>query len=576
MTAFPSVRWRAAAGLLLLANLLSRVPADAQQTPAGALSGSRLIDNGRLDQVPPAAVPTSQMTVPQMPIGGAVPTAPAALAARQFLLTELVVDGARSVPAEAIAATWRARQGQRVSVADIYAIAKAIGEVYARSDIALYSVYVPRQPFDGTPVHIRVVEGFVAAVSIEGDTEGADLDLLKRYAARIVADRPLRRTTLERYILLMNEIAGMKVGSKFEVMTPPPGDSVLADIVPGAVRLRLGIARKPIDYGFGFNNQGASVLSRVQVDANVVANSVFREGDRTQLVFGAPITIDRYQYYGLSHVEPIGSDGATLTASLGDLITHPKRLLIGGDAVIASLQGSYPIILRTREALNVNASFDALDSNNAVLGTTLSDERTRTLRLGAAYAVQDKSGAISSVTIIASEGINALGARPGGLGYGGPGFTKVTVRLTREQPLPEPFVARVKLAGQYTPDHLPASEAFAYGGIDFGQAFETATLFGDEAVAAAAELAYKLPDQSTSPWLGHSEAFVFGDWARVWNIHTIYALPTDEGASTGVGVRSKILDKVSLQLEAAHVLIQPRSVPKSQDWRFVAQLTGTF
>jgi hemolysin activation/secretion protein len=570
MTAFPTARLRAAAGLLLLTNLLSQAPADAQQVaqqaPAGGLSGSRLIDNGRLDQVPPAAVPASQV-----PSGGAVPAAPSALAARQFLLTSLIVDGARSVPAADIAATWRPRLGQRISVAEVYAIAKAIGEIYARSDIALYSVYVPPQPFDGAPVHIRVVEGFVGAVSIEGNTAGADLDLLKDDAARIVADRPLHRSTLERCILLMNSIAGVKVGSRFEAMTTPPGDSA-----PGAVRLRLGIVRKRVDYGFGFNNQGASVLSRVQVDANVIANSVFREGDSTQFVFGAPITIDRYQYYGLTHVEPIGSDGATLTASFGDLVTHPKGLLIGGDAVIASLQGSYPVILRTREALNVNAGFDALDSNNAVLGTTLSDERTRTLRIGTTYAVQDTGEGITSVNFIASEGIDALGARPGGLGYGRPGFTKITVRLAREQPLPGQFVARAKLAGQYTPDRLPASEEFAYGGIDFGQAFETATLFGDEAVAAAAELAYKLPDQWASPWLAHSEVFAFTDWARVWNIHTIYALPTDEGASTGVGVRSKILDKVSVQLEAAHVLIQPRSVPKSQDWRFVVQLTGTF
>jgi hemolysin activation/secretion protein len=544
------------AGLVLAAAVLD---------PAAGVSqtGPRLYDTGRLDTLKPIPARPG----PAVPNPAPVIGAPAGLGRRQFVLNDLVVDGAASIPPGKIAATWQAYRGRTIDEKQLYAIAQAIGTVYANSDIALYSIFIPPQKFDGGPVHIRVVEGYVDAVAIEGNTNGADLSLLKNYAAKIVADRPLHRSVLAREVLLMSSIAGLTVGSKFE---PLPGGA------PGAVRLRLGVLRKTFQYGLDFTNQGASVLSRVQLGANVVANSVFREGDRTQLLFGMPIDINRYQYYGINHIEPIGDDGATVTINVGNLVTHAKGTLIGGNAVIASIQGSYPVILATKENLTVTADLDAIDSSNAVLGSTLSDERTRAARVGVSYAVQDESDAITGGTLTLSQGIDGLGARRGGPAFGGPSFTKITTRLVREQPLPWDFVARLRASAQYTPDHLPASEQLAYGGLDFGQGFETSALFGDEGIEAYGELAYKIPDTPIQPWLSGSEIFISADWARVYNIHTIYQYKNDSGSSAGIGVRTKLLGKVGVQLEVARVLQEPRSVGTHEGYRFVASLNGTF
>jgi hemolysin activation/secretion protein len=544
------------AGLALAAGILDPVAGVAQPGP-------RLYDTGRLD----TAKPIPAKPGPALPTSAPVVAAPAGASGRSFVLNEVIVDGAVSVSPAKIAATWRADRGKTITEKQVYAIAQAIGAVYAGSDIALYSVFIPKQPFDGGSVHIRVVEGYVDAVSIQGNTKGADLSLLKAYAAKIVADRPLHRSVLAREVLLMSSISGLTVGSTFE---PLPGGA------PGAVRLRLGIVRKTFQYGLDFTNQGASVLGQVQLGANVVANSVLREGDRTQLLFGVPVNIDRYQYYGITHIEPIGDDGATMTINVGNLVTHEKGDEIGGNAVIGSIQGSYPVILATKENLTVTGDLDLIDSSNAVLGATLSDERTRAARAGVSYAVQDEAGAITGGTLTLSEGLNVLGARRGGPAFGRPGFTKVSARLVREQPLPLDFIARLRVAGQYTPDHLPASEQIAYGGLDFGEGFETSTLFGDDGIEAYGELAYKIPDAPVRPWLSGSEVFVSADWARMYSVHTIYQYKNDSGSSVGFGVRSNVLGKLGVQLGVARVLQEPRSSQTHEAYRFVLAITGMF
>lgn len=528
---------------------------------AEGLSGPRLIDSGRLDQASPKS-PQTEIEIPKEP----VPAAPSDLADRGFVLTNVEVRGAVSLSRDKLVPIWERQRGQLISVRDLYAIADKIAAAYAKAGFALYRVSVPRQGFSDGPALIDVTEGYVDAVAIEGVPTDSDLPLLKAYAAKIIADRPLRQATLERYLLLMDQIPGIKVGSRLEPINGRPG----------AVRLRLGVQKKTWEYGLGFNNQGASALSRLQLDANVALNSLFSQGDRTQVVVGAPLQIDRYQYYGVNHLQPIGQDGATVTLSLGDLVTHPSGSGISGNALMGSIQTTYPVILASRENLLATGSFDFLNSNNAILGRTVSDERTRAVRLGLAYGLEDRWSGTNTASGVLSQGIDAVGAKRGGPENGGPAFTKINLRLGREQDLSARYVIRVKSAVQYTQDHLPSTEQFAYGGLDFGRGFDQAALLGDQAIAFAAETAYRLSEKAQPTWLDKSEIFVSGDWARAWNLDTNFQLRNDSGASLALGARTRFLRNILLELGAARVLQQPRAIDGKPGWRFIALVKKSF
>lgn len=492
--------------------------------------------------------------------------APADIAHRTLVLREVRVTGARAIPASILAGLWRKMIGQTITVQDAYGIADAIGSAYADKGIALYEAQVPTQTFADGVVVIRVIEGYVDDVVIQGDVKDGDLSTLKAYAARIVADRPLSRARLEREILLMNQLNGVKVGSRF---VPMPGK-------PGAVRLILTIQRKRVEGLAGVNNQGVSTLSDTEMYAGAAVNSVLREGDRTEFIFGFPPNFSHYQYYGLTHIAPLGNNGATLTANLGELVTHPVDNLLSGTALVSGLTVNDPIILSTRETLSVSGAFDLLNADDAELGTTVVNERTRALRAGVAYAREDDWKGISSIGFTLSEGVDVLGAQRGSVVYGGPDFTKLDLRLAREQKLPWNLIARVRFAGQYAPMRLPASEEFAYGITDYGQAFHANPLYGDSGVEAYAELARALPWLNAQGRVSGVELFAFADRATIWNAPTPFAVANDRAASAGFGIRGKVLDKVVVQVAAADAVMQPVSVPAASRWGVVFELVGSF
>jgi hemolysin activation/secretion protein len=482
------------------------------------------------------------------------------------VLRRVSVIGASSVPPETLARTWQHEIGADITVRQVYDIATAIGAACGDAGLMLYQITVPQQSFADGEVRIDVVEGHVGDVVIQGDVQDADLTLLKHYAARIVADHPLHRAILEREILLMNRIEGLHAGSKF---VPLPGE-------PGAARLLLTIRRTRIEALAGVNNQGVSDLSREEIYAGVAVNGLLQEGDRTELLFGAPPQVSRYQFYGLSHVAPLGDNGATLRITLGDLVTRPVGNGLSGNAFVAGVAFSQPIILSLRESLVATAAFDLLDSNDALLGTTLTDERTRALRGGLTYTRLDDWEGIDAANITLSQGIDVFGARAGNVAYGGPVFTKINLAFGRTQPLPWGLVVRVRTAGQYSLAHLPASEQFVYGTTNYGQAFTANPLYGDRGVTAYAELAHSLAWATIDGWVTGTELYGFCDWGEVWNTQTVFLVNTDRAASAGIGVRAVLHEHLTVQVAAVNAVVTPDSVPRPSRWGAVFSVQGHF
>lgn len=513
--------------VLFCANVVLATTASAQDAPL-------LVDRGRIDRPSHSQAPTPS-DAPPAPAGRGRIETPAA-APGTFQLTSVQLEGARSIAPDMLAAAWRPQVGTQVGVQELNVIAQRIGQAYVTAGYPLYSVQIPAQDFAGGVARVVVTEGYVEGVLIDGDTAGGNLDLLKQYAARIVAERPLTRPTLVRYILLMNDIPGLKVGSRFE-----PGTA------PGGTTLRLTIERKDYELASAVTNQGSAALARYQFTVAATAYSALQQGDRTSLIYGFPINFRDFGYYGLSHLQPVGSDGATVGLDASYLRTRQSGSPVTGDAQTASLKFAMPLIRQTTENLFANLSFDVLNSENAVLGQTVSNERTRVLRAGMTYTISAEDGsATTSFNATVSKGFDALGARAGfGGGLGGPSFTKATLRVDHERVLFENFIGRARAAAQLAGETLPASEQFTYGGEDFGRGFRAAEMTGDRGIEAGLELAWRIPPAWTSDVAAGSELFVFYDAARILAFTPLLATP-GTGQSVGAGIRLQLFRKINL------------------------------
>jgi hemolysin activation/secretion protein len=518
---------------MLLAMTAALLAAAAPATPAPSSPATvtpLILDRARADRAPVAPLPAPDQA--RAPGGRTDVEAEAA----DTIIRRVMFDGT-AVP-ENVANAARAFVGKPATRANLAALAQAMSDAYAKADIALYSILLPRQDFANGVVHIAAIEGFVERVVFVGKMT----PLFTSYAKALAAEKPLSRHTLERYLSLMRDVPGASLDVQ-----------ILRGSRPGAVVLQIALKRKRHDLSVGFDNQGPSLLGDAELRADGHFYSTIRDGDRTDLTGLATTDFRRLLYIAASHTTPLGKTGATFTGSTGYIVTRPRRTTQEGHALTFGGTASLPLIRGYKRNLTATLGLDGINSDAAAFGTIISSDRTRALRGAVGFSdVSAKAVATAGLTI--SRGLDILGAR-GTAGFTDPVFTKINGRVTYDRQIGKRVFAHLKAAGQYSDDRLAGSERFAVGGADFGRAFDTAFISGDRGAAGSAELALR-PDLKGR--LAGTEVYGFVDGATLTMVaRGPYAAGDFDLASAGAGLRLAYTSRASLQLEAARAIDQP-------------------
>jgi hemolysin activation/secretion protein len=451
-----------------------------------------------------------------------------------------------------VANAARAYLGKKASKATLHALAKALSDAYANSDIALYTVVIPDQNFRGGIVVVRVAEGFVERVIFTGGMTR----LTKAYATALTRQHPLSRHALERYLSFLRDIPGETVDVQ-----------VLRGAHPGGVILQIKAKRKRFDVSLGFDNRGQAEQGNAEFNAQAHAFSLLRDGDRTDLTVLATPDFHRELYFGVAHTTPIGDDGMTLALNGGYLDTHPRHTGISGNAKLGGLTFADPIIRGYKKNLTATLGVDLIDSDQATVGSVLSADHTRAARGALGYSdVTGKSVLTAGITV--SRGLDILGAH-GTPFLSHPVFTKVNDKITYDHTIGQHFIARGRVSAQYSDDPLPAAERFVVGGAEFGRAFDQAVVSGDRGYAGLGELAWrpKLPPKLAAKFAG-SELYTFGDYAALKLVGRYPYLPAKyDLGSAGLGARIAFTPRAWLELEGARVIDKPYPGYEGK-WRF--------
>lgn len=540
--------------LLLTAIAVSFAPAWAL-----AQTGSSVIVNHAPRPAKPSPAPRKRPERAKPPVAAA--TTPQIT---PFVLSYVRVEGSSVSPA-ILAAAWRPWVGRTVDGAALSKLVDAVGEAESKGGVALYSVAAPDQDFAGGVVRLQAVEGHISAVDIEGDKDARAAVLVRAYGSKLIAERPLRKATLQRYISLIRDIPGLNA----ELELKPAADDAAAQTLVATLK------PKPVQFAVAANNRGAALLGRTQIEADVFFNSLLRPGDQTRLAVAVPTDVERFQYYALTHSTPLNADGATAQVGLSYLRTRPKGSSLTGDAQALNLALSHPLIRSYVDNLYVTGSLDGLNSNNALLGQTISNDRTRALRLGLGYSHEtDKLAVVAGATV--SQGLDGLGARVDPL-LGKADFRKLNLKLAANVQLVPQLILRLNGTAQLAGDLLPAAEQFALGGDEFGRGYEAAALVGDEGQAGSAELAFR-PAKMLPALLEGSELYAFADAGQV-TYKSRFGLPasTQGLSSAGGGVRLSIGSHYLVELEAAKPLVDlDPFTPGGKGWRGVFSIKTVY
>ncbi|MDE2101345.1 MAG: ShlB/FhaC/HecB family hemolysin secretion/activation protein [Patescibacteria group bacterium] len=535
------------------------VLAGAAITAAPAQADNRLpsaADAGRLqqDRTPPPVPEAESGTAMTVPVEETV-MAPAGAEKLFFVLKDIVIEGAHRYSAEELLAPYARWRGGEIPLSQVYDVASSILRHYHRDGYSFVSVIVPPQQIASGIVHIRVIEGYVSRVTVEGIAETPLVADLER---RLMEMRPLHAPALEENLLLLGDLPGIIVKGIVE----PDRQSG----EEGALVLRLVGQTKSVDASVSVDNYASRYTGPWEVTPMLAANGMLRNYDRTMLSGLSSIPYREAHYYSLSHSEVIDlRDTATITvsrsASAPGFTLAPEDIVSRTTGISVSLRHA---LLRSRaENWSMTGTFEANNLESDILGTTLYRDRIRAFRLNSSYDTVDRWQGTDLFNLTLSQGLNGLHARQTGdpdlsRAKGRSDFTKLELTASRLQPLPAEFGAYTLVKGQYAPSALLASEEFGYGGPFIGRGYDPSEITGDRGIALSEELRY----YGAPAALGiHSQPFAFYDIGKIWN--EFAGGEAHSAASAGIGLHAEHEKGISATVFLAWPLTRTPAAPPS-------------
>jgi len=163
----------------------------------------------------------------------------------RFTLASLHVEGSTVFQGQELLAPYASLYGTEVSFDTINKIATELTKKYRDEGYLLSRVVLPAQELDPARAEVRLVavEGYIASVEYVGEEK-----FLKRFRSyfsgaeqKLIGKRPLRHKDFEREMLLLQDLPGVKVSSRFKEGTER-----------GASILELTVAPKIVDGTLGW------------------------------------------------------------------------------------------------------------------------------------------------------------------------------------------------------------------------------------------------------------------------------------------------------------------------------------
>ncbi len=520
-------------------------------------------------QVPPGTV----NPVPQgSPIPRVLPPAPPSIGAPSVIppvaapgaevpnkpvrVDSVAVEGVTAYPPAEITGLTTGLVGPSVPLPTIDAARQAILQRYRSDGFVLTTVSVRLD--SNYHLNFVVTEGRIASVKLDGDIGPAGTQVL-RFLNKLTEQQPINSATLERYLLLAQDVPGVSLRAVLEPSTDQPG----------ALNLIAQVKRQPVSGLASIDNRAFNETGPIEILGLLDFNSFSEYGEKTELSFYH--TLPNSENFGQASLESfVGASGLRVKAYFGYGITNPTGSLgaIGyqGTTTVFGGQATYPVIRSRQQTLNVYAVFDGIESNISTTTTgprlQASYDSLRVLRFGEDYALSDlllgaERSAINQVSARISQGLPILGATTNPTARLGErtDFFKASFQASRTQTLFTPWegasVGLMGLAtGQWTDDILPPEEQFYLGGSQYTRGYYSGQVPGDKALAATVELQLNTGYETTLFGKGFDisqQFYLFYDWGETWqNLSTDHAAMIN---SAGGGVRTQLTRYVEVDFE---------------------------
>jgi hemolysin activation/secretion protein len=477
-----------------------------------------------------------------------------------LLVKGFQVTGNTIFTSEELLALVRPWVGKQAGTDQLLDAAEAIKNRYKDAGFFLTQVFVPAQDVPDGIVTLRVLEARIGETHAEVNTERVTPAIVDGYMRLLPKGAAVTEQNVERPLLLLNDLPGLKVSSVLR---------------PGAQTGEADLLVKVIDDGKTFggdayvDNAGNESTGYARVGADLVANGLLGQGESWTL--GGLAT----EHNGIDIVRggvtaPVGPYGTKATFSLTYLhynVLKLETLDADGYAAVASLNVQHPVIRSRNFNLFAVGGGDVKELDDRTQGGTNHNKRRLYLaHLGVTGDFRDEyfGGSLNSFTLTLSGGDNQIRTasslkddRTPNFGHGTNGaFEHLDGDYQRLQAITDTTSVLLSMRGQLAFQNLDTSEKSSLGGPHGVRAFAVGDGVGDDVFLGTLELRQRVPAWTlfNAPFV--LSAFVDGGRYKNWHDPLTGSNPDTNNVRTlggyGVGLNLTSRDDFQLRLDIAH------------------------
>jgi hemolysin activation/secretion protein len=399
--------------------------------------------------------------------------------------------------------------GRAMTLPEIQAVADRITALYRARGYLLARAYVPEQDVLGGVVRIQVLEGRV---------EGVDVHGARHYSPKLLTSYVLPQGPsvfdadgFERRMLLLGDLPGLSVRS-----------TLVAGNETGTTRVLLDVVRDRLLTGsLEVNNYGTASTGYERFSGALNISNPLGIGD----VFSLRAIGSSQELWLLraGYVLPVNREGTRLGVSYLRLESPVgaqfSDLGIVGTGEMATVSATHPLVRSRSFSLYAHAAFDFKNFETEVLGQSVARDRVRVLSAGVNAVNADRWRGINNVSFTLFQGLGDVldgleddnDPRASRAGAGGE-FTRLTVDVSRAQPLVGTASLYLRAAGQLASTRLVAPEQFVVGGQGSVRGYPLAELSGDSGYTGSVEFRWNAPGFADRP------AFAGRRWGDVFQV----------------------------------------------------------
>ena len=415
---------------------------------------------------------------------------------------------------EALVEKMRLDQYEQLSIGRLQEIANEVTRYYRNAGFILAQAFIPEQKVQNNTVVIRVMEGTLAAVKVEGNS---------LYSANVlelpfedILGAAVQKERLESALLYLTDYPGLNVFGVFK-----PGDEV------GGTNLVLNVQEEErFEWALGGDNYGINTTGEWRAIAEGHWNNVSGVGDRLSAAVLQTFDPTDSTYGSLDYRRPfMGPEN-----SFGFGVSR-NDYSIGQDFSTLDVEGTtdkaYINVQRSfARSRNLNA-YGLLEFNRQVADVDQDNSKVAEDNLSVAVlelgfdSIDTRFSGINQGNIWYSHGFDDfLGSmdkngdgeslRINGNGNNVSGeFDKVRARVARLQAVTRNNSLLLRVEGQFTADTLTSLEQMSVGGPNSVRAYPVNEYLFDKAIFASAEWIINAPGFANRP------AFANRTWGEI-------------------------------------------------------------